>query len=108
MKPLTVVSTVIISGVAIFGVGYYALTYYGFFAPRMENVRRNVFENTRSYNDGMIQELQKYYLEYQKADNNGKESIRLVIQHQYAGYPIERLPAHLQAFVNPILNPTTF
>lgn len=108
MKPLEVIATVFLVGAGIFGISYYGLAHYGFFAPRMENVRRNVFENTRSYNDGMIQELQKYYLDYQKADNNGKETIRLVIQHQYASYPTERLPAHLQSFVSSILNPTTF
>jgi hypothetical protein len=108
MKPLEIIATVVVAGAAVFGISYYGLVHYGFFAPRFENVRRNVFENTQSYNDGMIQELQKYYLEYQKSDANGKEAIRLVIQHQYANYPIERLPSHLNSFVSSILNPTTF
>lgn len=82
-----------------------SLFLYKTFAPQFENARRNVFENTQSYNDGMKQQLQQYYLEYQKADKDEKTVIRDAIAHQYASYPLERLPAHLQTFASSILNP---
>ena len=100
--------TVVVFLLASFGLGYYVLSMQGFFAPRFENVRRNTFENTKSYNQGMQQELQSYFLEYQKSDENGKQAIASVISHQYADYPTERLPSHLRNFVESILNPTTF
>ena len=93
---------------AIFGLNYYGLFSYSFFAPRYENVRRKTFENTKSYNQGMQQELQKYYIEYSKSDENGKQAIASVIRHQYADYDMTRLPSHLQSFVQSIMNPTEF
>jgi hypothetical protein len=103
--PLFLVFGLLIGG---FGFGLYGLNMYGFFAPRYEEVRLNTFENTKSYNQGMQQELQDYYLEYMKSDENGKQAIEAVIAHQYADYPMDRLPPHLRTFVESILNPTTY
>lgn len=105
MRPILIVAGL---AIAIFGVTGYQLFLQGFFAPKFENVRRQTFENSQSYNDGMIQQLNSYYLEYQKADKDQKEAMRSVIAHQYAGYPQDRLPAHLRSFVSSILNPTSF
>lgn len=93
--------------VAGFGAAYYALGMQGFFAPKFENVRRHTYENSQSYNDGMVQQLSSYYLEYQKANPEQKQALRSVIAHQYANFPVDRLPAHLRAFVSSSLNPTT-
>jgi len=93
--------------VGVFAVAGYGLFFQGFFAPRFENIRRQTFENSQSYNDGMIQQLQSYYVEYQRTDEKGKEAIRSVVSHQYASYPVGRLPSHLQSFVNAALNPSS-
>ncbi len=37
---------------------------YKFFAPRQEAVRRQVFETSRAFNQGMVQELQNMQFEY--------------------------------------------
>lgn len=96
---------ILMLAVAVFAAGSYTLFLTGFFAPKFENVRRNTYENSQSYNDGMIQQLQSYYVEYQKADEAGKETIRSVISHQYANYPEERVPARLRPFLSSVLSP---
>ena len=97
-----------LAAIVISGVGFLGLGAYVIFAPVAEQARRSVFENTKSYNDGMTQELQRYYLEYSKADGQGKATIAEVVRHQYASYPVGRLPNHLQSFVNSILSPNSF
>lgn len=93
--------------IAGFGIVAYNLGMQSFFAPKFEDLRRKTFENSQSYNDGMVQQLSSYYLEYQKADESQKQALRSVIAHQYANFPVDRLPAHLRAFVSSALNPVT-
>lgn len=93
--------------IAGFGTVAYNLGMQSFFAPKFENVRRQTFENSQSYSDGMVQQLSSYYLEYQKASPEQKQALRSAIAHQYANFPIDRLPTHLRAFVSSALNPVT-
>jgi len=48
---------------------------YKLFAPKYEQVRRETFEQTKSYNQGMIQELTAYQFEYIKADSIHKTAL---------------------------------
>lgn len=93
--------------VAGFGIVAYNLGMQSFFAPKFEDLRRKTFENSQSYNDGMVQQLSSYYLEYQKADESQKQALRSVIAHQYANFPVDRLPAHLRAFLSSTLTVVT-
>lgn len=55
----------------LFGLGMFK-----FFEPKREAVRREVFENTKSYVHGKIQDLAKYYDEYRrKTDVTEREAI---------------------------------
>lgn len=72
---------------------------YKFFAPKMENVRREVYINTQSYNQGMAQDLDNYYADYQKATPDGKAAIAGAVLHEMAGYDDSRLPGYLQSWV---------
>ena len=69
-----------------FGTGLLDLAYFRFFAPKKENIRREVFENTKSYTHGKAQDLAKYFEEYSKADANEKESIRQLILMNFAQF----------------------
>ena len=74
---------------------------YKFWAPKMENVRREVFENTKSYNEGMKQELQNMEFEYERtADLNAKEAMASVILHRVSEFDETKLPADLRAFIS--------
>lgn len=64
------------------------LGFFGFFAPKYEDIRREVFENTQSYTHGKIQDLARRYHEWRKADlsNNytSKTAIEEMIRMEFA------------------------
>lgn len=72
--------------VAIFLIGLAGLGYYKFFEPKKENIRREVFEQTQSYTHGKIQDLAKYYEEYNKAEFGDREAIRQLIIMRFAEF----------------------
>jgi len=72
---------------------------YKYFAPKYEDARRQVFENTKSYNQGMIQELQNMQIEYGKSEPSQQKMIASVILQRTADFPDDRLPEGLREFV---------
>jgi hypothetical protein len=79
--------------------------FYKFWAPKYENVKREVFENTKSYKQGVQQELTNAYTSYYKTgvSESERESIAAVALQQIADLPdenFESLPGHLKKFVN--------
>ena len=70
-----------------------------FFAPKQEQVRREVFEETKSYNQGMIQELQNMQFEYIKAKPEQQNALRSIILHRAADYPVDKMPIDLYNFI---------
>ena len=94
-----------IAGITLlaFGVRWGSLQYNKYFAVQEEDVRREVFKATRSYNQGMVQQLSKYRLEYlekqREDDVEGAKAIASTIRHQFSEYNHEQLPAELSNFV---------
>ena len=72
---------------------------YKVFAPKYEQVRRETFEQTKSYNQGMIQELQNMQFEYAKANPEQKDALASIILHRAADYPEDRMPSDLRSFI---------
>lgn len=80
---------------------------YKFWAPKQEAVRREVFEQTKSYNQGMIQELQNMQFEYIKADASHQKALRSIILHRAADFDSNKrfieshfgLPEDLRSFI---------
>ncbi len=73
---------------------------YQMFAPKMESARREAFESSKAYNDGMQQELQAMQFEYIKASPEHKAALASVILHRVAGYDEKKLSVPLQQFLN--------
>jgi len=73
---------------------------YKVFAPQQENVRRQVFEGTKSYNQGMVQELQNMQFEYVKADEEHKAALASIILHRAADFPEDKMPDDLRVFID--------
>jgi hypothetical protein len=74
-----------------------------FFAPKHEAVRREVFKETRSYNEGKLQDLTRYRLEYMRATTEDEKSaLAFTIRHQFAEYDESKLPLELAEFVRKI------
>lgn len=72
---------------------------YKYFGPRMESVRREVFENTKSYKQGMVQDLLRMQEEYIKADKDHKIALSSMILHRSADFPEDQMPADLRSFI---------
>lgn len=86
--------------IAIFIVGLLALGWYSFFKPRYANVERKMFENTKSYTHGKIQELGKYYREYRSAGASDQQTIRILIVSSFAEFDADKLNSpRLQNFL---------
>ena len=86
--------------IAFFVVGLVGLEYYSFFAPKYRNVERKVFENTKSYVQGIQQDLGKYYLEYQNGTQDKKDAIKATIQMRFAEVDSSKLQsAQLRTFL---------
>lgn len=78
---------------------------YQFFAPKYEQVRRNTFEQSRAFNEGMAQELNQMYRDYiHTKDDNEKAAIRSIIKDRVAGYDIDNLNnPQVRRFIQQIL-----
>lgn len=72
---------------------------YKVFAPKYEQVRRETFEETKSYNQGMVQELQNMQFQYVQAKPEQKATLASIILHRVADYDGERLPPDLREFI---------
>lgn len=74
---------------------------YKTFAPKYEQVRRETFEQSKAFNQGMIQELQNMQFEYVKAAPEHKAALASVILHRTADFDLEQpqVSADLRAFI---------
>ncbi len=79
---------------------------YKVFAPAFEGARRDVFENTKSYRQGMIQELGNMYLEYNKstATDSQKDAIADVVLHRTADFDLNQndVPPYLRQWIEKV------
>jgi len=72
---------------------------YRVFAPGYEQTRRQVFEQSKAYNQGMLQELENMQLEYLKASPEGKDAMASIILHRASEYGEAKLPSDLRIFI---------
>ncbi len=79
---------------------------YKVFAPKMEQVRRDTFENSKAYNQGMLQQLERQQLEYVKGDESVKDAISSMILHDFADYDDSKLPSNLYTFMQDVRHRT--
>jgi len=102
-----VVKRVVVSIIVALAIGL-ALTFYvqgsnffiyKVFAPKYEAVRRQTFEESKSYNQGMIQELQNMQFEYIKAKPEQKIALASIILHRSADYDMNKMPLDLREFI---------
>jgi hypothetical protein len=101
MKPILA----IVGGVALlWGVAYHQLIFTAFFGPKFENVRRNTFEQSKSFRDGSLQELENMRFEYVKASPEHKKALADIIRHRAIEVPADAMPADLQSFISNLPN----
>ena len=98
---LTILGIVLFIGI-ILALDYSSVLWEGFIGPKRENVRREVFENTRSYNEAKLQDLAKYKNQYELATEEDKIVIAETIKHMFANYDATKLPHKLKIFLEEI------
>lgn len=68
------------------------LGFFKFFGPVKENINREIYENTQSFNEGKLQDLAKYFKEYNETqENENRVAIQTVIQTQFAYFDAEKV-----------------
>lgn len=104
-----VIGLIVAGLIALFGLTWIvqgnSFFMYQVFAPKYESVRRNTFEQSRAFNEGMAQELQRMWLDYNHATNaDEKSAIRSLVVHRVAGYDIDNIEnTQLRGFVRQMM-----
>jgi hypothetical protein len=63
------------------------LGYLSFWSPKFQNVQREVFEQTKSYSNGMTADLAKYYSEYQVSSSpEDKRAIKALVSVRFSNF----------------------
>ena len=96
---LAIVGGVVGVGALAWGLTYHQLIFTSFFAPKFENVRRNTFEQSKSFRDGSLQELENMRFEYIKASPEHKVALKDIIIHRATEVPEDALPQDLYNFI---------
>ena len=77
--------------------------HYYIFGTTNEQIRRDIFEKSTSYNQGMVQELQNMRFEYMKTiDPEAKKALASIILHRSSAYNLNdrNVPNDLVLFIN--------
>jgi hypothetical protein len=69
------------------------------FAPKQEQVRRETFEQSKAFRDGVVNDLRDMQFEYVKADESRKKPLAYIIKAKADEIDRTVLPADLQAFL---------
>ena len=91
----------IIIPVAVFILTVLYFGYYSFFAPKFMAVERQIYQQSQSYNDGMVRDLQDFRLQLANPNltSTQHDIIIATIKQRFATYPINNLPSELQSFL---------
>jgi hypothetical protein len=73
---------------------------YRYFAPKYEEARRETFEESKAYNQGMAQDVQRMMFEYVQAPEDKKAALSSIILHRVADYDTRKLSPDLQVFLD--------
>jgi hypothetical protein len=83
---------------------------YKVFAPRQEAVRRQVFEQSRAFNQGMVQELENMQFKYAEENDEGaKTALADIVIHRASGYNMDddSVSQSLRSFVQSLKDERT-
>ena len=99
-----IIAIIILAIVMVFGIVWAVqgtdFFLYKVFAPKMEQVRRETFEQSKAYNQGVAQDLESERQEYIiNKDKGVRAGLRSIIFHKLADYDINKLSPDLQQFV---------
>lgn len=92
--------------VGVYVLGFVAtggdLAIYRFWAPKQENAKRVVFENTQSYVQGKQEYISRLRYQFLMADGPQKEALRQLILSEAANVDNSKLSPDVQGFLRVI------
>lgn len=96
--------SILLAVVVVVGLGWLVLAndtaQQAVFGPARENIRRETFEQSKAYRDGLAQELRSMQFEYIKAAPEHKAALAQVILHKADSAAAGSLPSDLQQFID--------
>lgn len=93
--------TITILGILLFGLPALGLFNLQFWAPKYQDAKRNVFENTNSYVRGNQRDMENLFLAYKvEKDLEAKAAILDTLRHRVNGLPAEQVPQHITQLLN--------
>ncbi len=99
-----IVFGVFLISVVFVGLPFYALNMTGYFKPKYTEIDRKTFEESRTFNEGMVRDLENLKLAYEGASIPQKQSLRAIVLHRFSVYPQERLTPDLRKFYSSVQN----
>ena len=71
-----------------------------FFSPKYEQVRRDTFEQSKAYRQGMVQELENMRFQYLQSSEDQRSALASIIRHRAADVDRSTLTPELRAFLS--------
>lgn len=83
-----------------FGMGVVDLGFKSFFGVRHENIKREIFEESKSHVHGTIKNLSRLRLEYKTSkDESHRAALKEMILMESSSFGTNKLPYGLQTFI---------
>ena len=97
---LTIIGWLAICFSLIFLLQGFGLINLKFWGVKYQDAHREIFEKTKSYNHGMIRDLENLCLQYQELESDShKQAIAATIRHRKSSFNGE-LPQHVKNCIN--------
>jgi hypothetical protein len=101
-KGLKVAGAVLLCIVLLFGLGWAvqgnSFFIFKVFNPKIEQVRRNTFEQSRAFNEGQMQHLASIQAQFATATPEQQKALAQLVMQNYAAYDVSKLTPQLQDF----------
>jgi hypothetical protein len=79
--------------------GFHSVIYTRVIGGAQEDARRHVFEHSKAYRDGVVQELQNMQFEYLRATPEQQQALAPIIKRRAASISQSELPDDLLIFI---------
>lgn len=93
MTGLKIIGFCVLFIVIILAIDYSSILWKGVTAPMREEVRRDVYESSRAFNEAVVRDLAEYYRQWQDAETETeKNAIAYTAVTRFPNYDIGDLP----------------
>lgn len=96
---LLIIIGVIVLAATCMAIDYSGFLWESFMLPKKEEMRRDVWEKTRSFREGKRQELVRYLHQYNTQPDN-RSAIASTVRLQFADVDASQLEPELRSFIN--------